>query len=381
MGQQSSAEAQGLILCYSSRLRRLEENSGQEPIPLRLGDLPDPSRLQLCKKRITTIDPQIGLLGAIPKSAFLCCNLLTSIPEEFGYLTRITSLSLERNHLQTLPESIGMLKQLTVLKVNRNEMTRLPESLFTLTQLKVLNIAHNRLFQLSHSLGNMQGLVHLDVSFNPLSVLPAEISMLPQLRRFYTDECPFSVVLPTTRVPKTPMTLRELSLRVYLRQNLYHLHTEDGQSTAHIPKLIQSKLESAHLCLFCGGPWVETHVRQYRWWKKGESEYPIVERLCCQHYVDGLDRTFQLFGPLPSTALQPPKQRDEKKERLGARAMEHVGWIRQDRWLMKRQFGLVKREPVVIPELTREPVKKHIRWLFTKAGMRKIRQYTIRKQK
>ena len=54
---------------------------------------------------------------------------LTSIPEEFTYLTRLMELNIATNELTSLPFNIGRMTRLVVLNVSDNKLNDLPDSI------------------------------------------------------------------------------------------------------------------------------------------------------------------------------------------------------------------------------------------------------------
>jgi len=84
---------------------------------------------------------------------------LSSIPEQIGELTALTSLDLSVNQLTTLPESIGGLNALTSLDLSVNQLTALPESIGGLNALTNLYLSGN---QLTPSPALLDGLYELE---------------------------------------------------------------------------------------------------------------------------------------------------------------------------------------------------------------------------
>jgi len=106
---------------------------------------------------------------------------LSSIPEQIGELTALTSLDLSVNQLTALPESIGGLNALTRLVLSFNQLTALPESIGGLNALTNLYLDGNRLTALPESIGGLNALTRLVLSFNQLTPSPALLDGLYEL--------------------------------------------------------------------------------------------------------------------------------------------------------------------------------------------------------
>ncbi|XP_013388431.1 leucine-rich repeat protein SHOC-2 [Lingula anatina] len=100
-------------------------------------------------------------------------NILRVLPESFGQLQSLEVCLLSRNQIQILPESFGNLTSLIEFRVDNNLLARLPESFCKLTQLKTLDLFHNRLEVIPQALSYLTNLVRLDLNENNFG-LPVE---------------------------------------------------------------------------------------------------------------------------------------------------------------------------------------------------------------
>ena len=62
------------------------------------------------------------------------------MPDEFGDLTKLKRLDLNRNLIESLPETIGALHELEVLEMWDNELSDIPDELAYLSKLHVLEL-------------------------------------------------------------------------------------------------------------------------------------------------------------------------------------------------------------------------------------------------
>lgn len=73
----------------------------------------------------------------------LCNNRLTSLPAEFGLLTKLHTLSLAVNQIEFLPHSFVGLRALRQISLADNRFTRYPGCLNKLKTLKSVNLDRN----------------------------------------------------------------------------------------------------------------------------------------------------------------------------------------------------------------------------------------------
>jgi Leucine-rich repeat (LRR) protein len=71
--------------------------------------------------------------SACPSALTPCCPQLTSLPDDFGALSRLDALSLHKNCLTVLPASLSRLKDLSRLSLYENELTEVPAGIGELT--------------------------------------------------------------------------------------------------------------------------------------------------------------------------------------------------------------------------------------------------------
>jgi len=131
---------------------------------------------------LTSLPESIGDLTKL-ETLWLEEHKFSSLPESFGNLVNLQSLNLERNQLTSLPESFGNLRSLQTLNLEWNRFTSLPESFGNLTNLEELNLDMNRLTSLPASFGNLMNLKKLTLFGNELTSLPASFGNLISLKK------------------------------------------------------------------------------------------------------------------------------------------------------------------------------------------------------
>ena len=182
-GERGGRRAEAMRRMIEARRDRSAELSlarlGLSSIPEQIGDLTALTTLNLGGNELTTLPEQIGNLTALT-FLNLSHNQLTTLPEQIGNLTALTSLHLSDNQLTTLPERIGNLTALTSLDLFNNRLTTLPEQIGDLTDLIILNLNTNRLTELPERIGDLTALRHLYVGGdNQLTSLPNSIFTKP----------------------------------------------------------------------------------------------------------------------------------------------------------------------------------------------------------
>lgn len=89
-------------------------------------------------------------------------NAISSIPENFGNLTKLDTLIMYNNQdskvLSSLPETFGNLNNLRYLKLSGMGISNIPESFSNLTSLNYLNLEGNIINKLPDNFGNLKNL-------------------------------------------------------------------------------------------------------------------------------------------------------------------------------------------------------------------------------
>ncbi|WP_417529146.1 protein kinase [Marinomonas shanghaiensis] len=82
-------------------------------------------------------------LPAITRWLILTDNKITSLPKDFGRLTRLQKLALAGNRLTTLPDSIVNCRNLELIRLSANQLAAFPDVLLTLPRLAWLAFSGN----------------------------------------------------------------------------------------------------------------------------------------------------------------------------------------------------------------------------------------------
>ena len=109
-------------------------------------------------------------------------KLLSVVPQEVAYFSRLEVLNLSHNALDDLPTSLARMRTLKILLVANNLLTHLPETITNLTQLVLLDLTHNKLTSLPQNLGSLRVLQTLRLGQNEFETLPHDIGHLSLLK-------------------------------------------------------------------------------------------------------------------------------------------------------------------------------------------------------
>lgn len=112
-----------------------------------------------------------------------CANQITELPAAFFHtFTQLSSLNLEENLLGSLPQGIGNLTKLKRLNLSNNKLTHLPDDFKDCSHtLQQLNLASNYIASLPSSIGQFKILIELDLSNNLITSLPESMHQLTSL--------------------------------------------------------------------------------------------------------------------------------------------------------------------------------------------------------
>ncbi|CAI2163268.1 6547_t:CDS:2 [Funneliformis geosporum] len=270
------------LSCFPGAPEFREAHDGLSAIMF--SELPNLKNIGLCS---------IGRKGNKNSLGIRCCNELTEIPAEIGYMKNLTKLDLSKNKLKYIPDTIGFLHKLVELRLSDNQLTYIPSSIGSLKKLGTLLLDNNKLTELPPEIGEIKTLVNLDVRENPITVLPAELGRLQYLRKLRTEGCSLKTEF-VHNITHSPPTLMELAARTIVRKQIPIL--ED--TTEHL----KDYLSNAKKCSFCGGPYFESFVKRGKIIDKNEQHIPLEYRLCSPHWNTEQERVSLLFCALPDTA-------------------------------------------------------------------------------
>ncbi|XP_018483780.1 receptor like protein 23 [Raphanus sativus] len=177
---------------------------------------------------------------------------LSSLPSEFGNLSRLEFLSLKNNgFVGQVPSSFNSLSFLSVLKLSQNELTGSFPLIWNLTKLSVLIMSHNHftgtLNPNSTSLFELHHLRFLDLGYNNFSSpLPSEFGNLNRLEVLSLSDNGFFGQVPSsfnnlTLLTELYLASNQLTGSFPLVQNLTMLSVIDS-SNNHLTGTIPSSL-------------------------------------------------------------------------------------------------------------------------------------------
>lgn len=173
-----------IIIVFSCTPPRTASDGLPRKLQLALGAPEYVTELNLPRKGITELPPEIGKLVNL-KRLNLFRNNLTSLPPEIGQLKNLEVLMISGNKLTKLPPEIGELKNLKYLSVKFNDLTELPPEIGQLSQLETLDLQNNRLEELPDEMYDLSSLEFLYLGNNSLSHLSSRVGELTELQHFY----------------------------------------------------------------------------------------------------------------------------------------------------------------------------------------------------
>ncbi|XP_035782595.1 leucine-rich repeat and calponin homology domain-containing protein-like isoform X2 [Anopheles albimanus] len=123
------------------------------------------NQLSVLPREVCTLPLQVLLVSN---------NRLTTLPDEFGRMEKLTELDAACNQITHLPGRMGDLRNLRSLNLRSNQLVYLPRDL-TCLELTFLDISSNKIASLPVELRLMSSLVDLELSDNPLTSPPASL--------------------------------------------------------------------------------------------------------------------------------------------------------------------------------------------------------------
>uniref|UniRef100_A0ABD2WZG8 Disease resistance R13L4/SHOC-2-like LRR domain-containing protein n=1 Tax=Trichogramma kaykai TaxID=54128 RepID=A0ABD2WZG8_9HYME len=157
--------------------------------------------LDLSSNSLTKLSPDIKYLGDLV-NLDLHDNLLESVPEEIGSLTKLRKLNVSSNKLKHLGADFFKLAELRCLDLKCNLIKELNPAVGDLVMLEYLNLSWNGLTSLPAGLGYLVRLIALDLNHNQLKELPPDIMSMRALKKLDVSNNCLEIVHPLGELGK-----------------------------------------------------------------------------------------------------------------------------------------------------------------------------------
>ncbi|WP_052444379.1 DUF5018 domain-containing protein [Flammeovirga sp. OC4] len=106
---------------------------------------------------------------------------VNEIPQSFGELSELTSLTIVGTDLKELPKEVCDLKKLEILSLYDNKLSSIPSEIGKLQSLMIFHLQYNELTALPREIGDLNNLLSLSIQNNNINELPNELVDLPRL--------------------------------------------------------------------------------------------------------------------------------------------------------------------------------------------------------
>lgn len=195
------------------------------PMPESFGNLRKLTSMTLgsatsgAKNGFTTLASSFGNLTELT-TLTIYGGLKDGLPESFGNLSKLTSLTIKESQLSALPNTIGRLKSLKTAYLEGNEITSIPAAIGGLTACTTLRLSDNKLTgSIPAEIGNMSALTSLDLGVYSSSAtnknqltgaIPETIGNLKSLRTLYLDNNKLSGAIPAAIGQMTALSTLDL---------------------------------------------------------------------------------------------------------------------------------------------------------------------------
>jgi len=115
------------------------------------------------------------VLTYTPSGSFGINQKLSQLPDNFGQLSALAWLFIEKHDLEALPDSFSSLSSLIKLYISNNWLISLPDDFGNLTNLTTLDLGYNQLESIPASIGGLINIEYLFLFNNQLTSLPETI--------------------------------------------------------------------------------------------------------------------------------------------------------------------------------------------------------------
>ena len=121
---------------------------------------------------------KIWVATYIPNGSNGLTQKINQLPENFGQLSELVTLYIDKHDLTELPDSFTLLFSLASLALSNNWITSLPENIGNLTNLIYFDLGYNQLESIPESIGELFNIQYLYLFNNQLTSLPETICNL-----------------------------------------------------------------------------------------------------------------------------------------------------------------------------------------------------------
>jgi len=121
---------------------------------------------------------KIWVATYMPSGSIGITQKIDTLPENFGQLSELTTLYIDKHDLTELPDSFTLLFSLVSLALSNNWITSLPGNIGNLTNLIYFDLGYNQLESIPESIGELLNIQYLYLFNNQLTSLPETICNL-----------------------------------------------------------------------------------------------------------------------------------------------------------------------------------------------------------
>ncbi|KAM6902595.1 erbin isoform 2-T2 [Xenentodon cancila] len=137
------------------------------------------------------------------------CSLETVPKEIFGFEKTLLELYLDANQIEELPKQLFNCQLLNRLSMPDNDLTVLPAAIANLINLRELDVSKNSIQEFPENIKNCKVLAIVEASVNPISKLPDGFTQLLSLTQLYLNDA-FLEFLPASFGRLTKLQILEL---------------------------------------------------------------------------------------------------------------------------------------------------------------------------
>ncbi|MEE9376546.1 MAG: leucine-rich repeat domain-containing protein [Candidatus Lokiarchaeia archaeon] len=180
--------------------------------------------------------------------------ILESLPENFGILKNLQTLTLRNSSIVSLPESIGELEELKELNLSKNHLSSLPDSFVNLTSITKLDLSNNQLTEIPTQLWALKELTDLNLSNNPLSDEEQNvIQKVPDLiRKYLRVKATIAVFISHAVIDYGPYRVGDLVDFLEKQKEISQVYFCEEDLAGNIDEWMLDAVQKCQLILFIG---------------------------------------------------------------------------------------------------------------------------------
>lgn len=179
---------------------------------------------------------------------------LKTLPENFGVLNSLESLTITQSDLEALPSSIGDLKNLKMLELSDNPLGSLPTSFIKLNSIETLILKKCNFTEIPAEIWPLKNLIRLELEGNPLSEEEKILLSKPLdfLLNYLREKASIKIFISHAVVEYESYHIKELVEYLEKQKEISEVYFCESDLAGNIDQWMLDTVQKCQLLLFIG---------------------------------------------------------------------------------------------------------------------------------